>query len=436
MPSFEPLKTELVDLYKKLEVKRVVYFHCDHWEPWQPVKPGGPPRHSVFCPENLESIARFTDQIAQIDFARRLTLFYKPNVNSLVAEEASPGDTRLFWAATIEDRVRFIDRIPEEKKIAFDALAYLQSNTSCELQLHLHHENYTYNTDQSSEIRRNYLSSDTGRAYEEQRLNVAIRATLEHIAEDSGKPLERWFFVHGHWGLNASDPSVCHLTREIEILHANGCRGDFTVPSGRPVVNPRLEVPYFITPHDAPKGYDRQEAEPEFAYGNKTAPDRGKFLIWSSVIKHKGSSLDYSTPWMRQRLENVAVPARDLITQSFRAGGTVYMKTHAHSLHPDYSDTTRLPICPHALPGIQTLFCLLFDAAAAAGCQVDFLTVSEVYDEFVSAEYQPADGFGLTIPGHPPAAADILPAPRNWRPDMLGVRVEGMAAETPATMPA
>ena len=41
---------------------------------------------------------------------------------------------------------------------------------------------------------------------------------------------------------------------------------------------------------------------------------------------------------------------------------------------------------------------VLFDAASRAGASIDFVTASEVYDEFTLPRSPPAGGFGLTAP--------------------------------------
>ena len=58
------------------EIGRLYYFHTDHFEPWQSL--GG---LSPLCAETVARVETFAETTARIDYARRLTLFYKPYLN-------------------------------------------------------------------------------------------------------------------------------------------------------------------------------------------------------------------------------------------------------------------------------------------------------------------------------------------------------------------
>ena len=405
MGLYDPLKATLKDAYLRRGIRRVVYFHCDHWEPWRSV-----PGADAISEANRDEVQRFVDTCSRLDFAARQTLFYKCPINSIFDHDPY---VRRGVKADPRDGIRFTSRTERQMDVVREAMRHVVVRSEMDVQVHIHHENVTYNTAHDDQAVIDFIGSPGARHYEEQRLSLLVDLALRSIEEETGRKLDRWFFVHGHWGLNASDPGVCHLTREIAILMDHGCLGDFTIPSGRSVVNPRLEVPYFITPVDAPKGYDRQEGEPELAYGNRTARERGKFLIWSSVIKHRGASLDYHAPWLQERLEDLGGLAHEMVAQSYAVEGTLYIKTHAHSMHPNYYVNTDKAVFPHLHPPVQTLFGVLFDAAAAAGCKVDFLTVSELYDEFTTADFVPPGGAALVMPGHAPVIDDCVAAERR-----------------------
>ncbi len=424
MVDYAKLKDDLRDLYRAKGVRRVVYFHCDHWEPWQS-RPG----EAGISARNADEITRFVDTMGGIDFARRLTLFYKDQIN-YVFDRSPTSDAGV--RADPDDAYRFPPRPDSEARLANGALGYLAKQSALDVQVHIHHEYVTHNLDAKGPEVDAYLASERGRRFEEARFQKMVSLAVESIGQQIGKPLEYWLFVHGHWGLNASDPKVCHLTRELAILRDLGCLGDFTVPSGRPAVNPRLEVPYFVTPLDAPKGYDLQECEPEFAYGNQSAPGRGKFLIWSSVIKHRGASLDYYSPWLRTRLDELETLARDIVDQSFCVDGTLFIKSHAHSMHPNYYADAGPAIFPHAFPPIKALFSVLFEAAAAAGAEVAFLTAPEVYDLMVTTDYTPPGGFALIMPGVAPVVDGCAPAPRGVAVKTAIKALSGASAGGPA----
>ena len=107
--------------------------------------------------------------------------------------------------------------------------------------------------------------------------------------------------------------------------------------------------------------------------------------------------------------------AKEIVMRSFLVDGTLYIRTHAHSLHDSYFFDVRTPIFPHQHPGVQNLYCSLFDAAASAGCAVEFLTASEVYERFVTAEFMPESGRDLVIPGAPSEVEGIVPGPEPER---------------------
>jgi hypothetical protein len=276
-----------------------------------------------------------------------------------------------------------------------------------EVQIHVHHESMTSNSNHTIPRIVDWYRN-CGDRFDAARLGMVLEAFRENIRAETDIDLRHWFFVHGLWALQGSDEDACRITDELAVLMRHGCLGDFTFPAGRSWVNPRLEVPYFCKPIDRTRGYDLAEAEPELAYGNAEAASNGKFLIWSSLIKHRRSSIDYYAPWVRQNLEQPAEWASDIVSESYVVDGTLFFKTHAHSMYPYYREAKRRPVYPHAHPGVQTVFSLVFDAASAAGIEIEFLTASEVYDRFVTAIWKPAEGFALRPPD--------IPIPERPRP--------------------
>jgi hypothetical protein len=189
--------------------------------------------------------------------------------------------------------------------------------------------------------------------------------------------------------LNGSDRTSCTIDNEIALLLRNGCRGDFTFPAGRAHTNPRIKVPYLCRPYEAPKGYDLAEAEPEIACGNAAAA-RSKFFIWASAATSGQCSLDYMSKSTRHHLNNTEEAARALIDTAYVADGCLYVKTHAHSLHPYYFEYSRAAVFPHQYPAVQVLLSVVFEAAALAGASVDFLSAPQVYDALLTAPQKSA----------------------------------------------
>jgi len=267
---FAAARQRLSSLVRKREIERIVYFHTDHFEPWR--KFCG--RNAV-SQENIEDLERFAAAISGIEYARRLTLFYKPNLNF-----ALRGGSDLIFA-TPDDKIGFVRRSPQVDAECRAALMPILEGTDCEFQLHVHHENYTSNatvTASRSGIGA-YLSSIEGAAHDSSRFELAIRENLAMLSREVGRQVDRWLFVHGNWALNASDDAECRIVDEIEILYRLGCRGDFTFPAGRPHVNPCHERPYLCRPVSTPKGYDTVEAEPEPLAGAGEARGRDRFFF-------------------------------------------------------------------------------------------------------------------------------------------------------------
>jgi predicted O-methyltransferase YrrM len=383
--NFATSDPSLGDIVNLRGIGRVAYFHCDHFEPWRwPLVQG--------VEDNAAEILRFADVSAANEYSRRLTLFYKAHVGF-----SRTGRARGGVQATPGDPFMFLPRSTHVEETCRRAMAGLLERVAHEIQVHIHHENYTYNTTHTDPAVLEAFSQPDGRQRDSARLEFALRLGLQAIRYETGLPLDRWFFVHGQWGLNASDPSVCHITDEIAILMRNGALGDFTFPAGRPNVDPPLDEPYLARPVDAPRGYMLPAAEPESAFGNAEAA-RTKFFIWASPLRHRGTSFDYYSDHVRQDLSKPEEFARRILERSVVADGTLYFKTHAHSMHPNYRRPDGAVVFPHQHPLVRRLMGVVFDAASQAGASVDFLTASEVYDEFTRPRPPPPGGFALTLP--------------------------------------
>ncbi|MDQ2860622.1 MAG: hypothetical protein M3T55_07850 [Pseudomonadota bacterium] len=377
---------ELADILRRREVRRVVYFHCDHFEPWRPV-PG-----SRTLEENAADVLRFADASAANEFSRRLTLFYKCQVG-VTRNVTSPGVS----AIAPDDVFGFAPRTAGQEALFAGAMRGLMGRVDHEIQVHIHHEHHTYNTSHRDPQVIEMFRRPEIRARDAARFELHLNLSLDAIRQETGLTLDRWFFVHGVWALNASDPTVCHITDEIAILMRNGCLGDFTFPAGRPNVDPVLEQPYFALPLNAPQSYVLREAEPERAFGNPDAAAR-KFFIWASNIRHMGSSLDYFAQHVDEKLKEPRLFAAEVLQRSYVVDGTLYFKTHSHSMHTQYWRSDEPVVHPHQHPAVRALMGAVFDAATRAGAGVEFLTASEVYDEFVQPRPAPPEGFALKAP--------------------------------------
>ena len=405
MSRYQSIVTALAERMRRKELSHLVYFHADHFEPWSEVN--GEP---AVGQATVDRVGAFVDACNKLDFARRLTLFYKANLNYELS------DAEELIRADPDDLIGFVPTDPEEAEFGKAAMGGLVANSRHEIQLHIHHEYYTTNRGHIDPASIEYFSRPGAGTLDGRRLELAIRLNREIIVRETGITFDRWFFVHGQWALNASDDEACRITREIEILKHYGCLGDFTFPAGRGEVDPALQYPYFCKPVNAPKGYDLPAAEPEAAWGNARAA-REKFFIWSSPAKAPHCAIDYYSETTRRRLDDVERFATDLVELSYRAGGRIFIKTHAHSVHSHYFDHITTPVFPQEYPGFQAAMAVILEAATRAGLTIDFLSASEVYDLFVKGDNSAADAASDTIASESAAAAhavlEAIPAERR-----------------------
>jgi len=377
MASLAPLVAELSDRFAKMEIGSLIYFHTDHFEPWRNVGTRVP----AVGQEIVDAIGDFTRVCERIDFARRLSLFYKPHLNYALrrggaVERADP-----------DDLVCFLPRAEFEERFGRAAMQHVVAGGH-EIQLHIHHEYYTASKSHTDPAAIEWFSGPHGHRLDSARLALAIRLNREIIARETGRFPDRWFFIHGQWGLNGSDEESCTINDEIDVLMRNGCLGDFTFPAGRAVVNPRIQVPYFSRPVNAPKGYDLPEAEPEIAAGNAAAAER-KFFTWACAASSLHCSIDYMSETSRRHLGDTEKAAKALVDGSYRAGRSLFIKTHAHSMHSHYFENARLPVFPHQYPATQSLFSVIFEAAERSGVAVRFATASEAYAALIGEHDKP-----------------------------------------------
>jgi hypothetical protein len=390
--SSKPIR-QIQTALKRRGVTRLVYFHTDHFEPWRHV----PDRPAEWL-EAIADVEQYARGAAAHEFSRRPTLFLKSNVNFAVDAR------RELYRAAPEDKLGFVPRNDEARAVGRAFMAPLLA-LGADIQVHIHHENFTWNGKLADPTTRDYLMTPPGKAFGPARLETAIRLNLALIEEDGGPALDRWFFVHGHWALNASDLGECTIVREIELLMRNGCLGDFTQPAGRPHVDGRIGTPHLVDAVARPKGYDDAAARPAPAYGAGDEAAR-RFFLWASIVDHRNASIDCYSAFVAKRAEQPWQFGLAHAERGVVLGDTLYVKTHAHSMAPPYWSGDRRGAFPHADAGIRAELGTLFDAASAAGVEIAFLTVPEVYGEIVHG-----DGPGADLPrrdGAPPAATDAL----------------------------
>jgi len=379
------------DILKRRGVDRVVYFHTDHFEPWQKRRDLAP---RDLLELNAARLQAFAERVTQRHFARRLTLHYLPEI-------AGAADGRKELIGVEGDGIGIAPRDPRHDARVRSAFAEVEGVHDFDFQVHFHHEGLTWNTDytQRGPHRAHFAANDV--ALNRARFDVGLAEVLRRIRNDTGRPLDRWFFIHGLWALNASDCEVCTITDEILRLKAAGALGDFTFPAGRPQCDPPFDAPALVRPFDGAKCYADGRADPQPA-GTVDLAER--FFIWSSRASTSDCSLDFETEAVAANFAHVDAWAARLLLNGFQCGGTLYVKTHAHSQFPFYfSEASGRPggLFPHERDEVARLIDAFEVAAAAVGGRVDYLQASQVYDELVAP--RPADA----VYGHPPTGLTL-----------------------------
>ena len=370
-----PEISSLSEILRRRGVDRIAYFHTDHFEPWRILRDR--PQDS-YDPSNADDVLTFVEKTSQLWYAKRLSLFYWPSIGRVIGEREGtlrvPGDS-----------FGLIPRNDQQAATCRRAMHGVAASEH-EIQLHFHHEYITPNAKYCFQYPDHaaYFVNPENSRFHSARYDLALQLTLDQVRGDSGIALPEWFFVHGMWALNASDLDVCTITDEIERMMKLGCRGDFTFPAGRSHCDPSTyREPTLVKPVTAVKGYDSPaaRAEPAWSAGAATAKDR--FFIWADPVPTTDESIDYYSSAFDGKTEDTPAWAARLLEASFVVGGTLYFKTHAHSMFHSYFADVAVPIHPHEHPAVQALFDLIGEAASAAGCSFDLVTVSELYDEFL-----------------------------------------------------
>ncbi|MGH6979766.1 MAG: hypothetical protein ACREFC_01030, partial [Stellaceae bacterium] len=340
------------------------------------------------------------------------------------------------------DEIGFAIPTPRETEIARAAMKHIAHATGHEIQVHFHHEYFTGNDKYcfSSPATRAFFQERNTPERDGSRFDVSLALTLDTIRSDTDLPLDKWFFIHGNWALNGSDRDVCTIADEMQRLRRLGCLGDFTFPAGRPHCDPRYVEPVFVRPVIGLKAYDLPEADAVPAHGCRDGADEGRFFIWSSALKANGSSIDYYSAEVRKRCENPAAWLDEIVAKGVVKDGTLFVKTHAHSMYIDYYDGVRRPILPHLYPGVQNLLGALFDGAIDADATLSFETAGEVYRRFVAPA--PAESAAADAIDTPPTVAtratdlgDIADAVNDVALDVMRERVGKMGSDGAGSYP-
>ncbi len=353
-------------LVEDRRISRIVYMHADHFEPWR----------SGIKQQSADALVAFSEAARKSEFSRNMSLFYKPNVP--VRFESTVGG--IVGKRLAGEPLVFRQRSDTEIRIAREAMQQLMRNGNHEIHVHLHHEGLTASESAIAPAIADWLAANSSAERDASRFELLLNLSLNAICEDTGLALGNWGFVHGLWALNGSDPSVRRIADELVILQRNGCFGDFTFPAGRAGVNPRIEQPFTCLPITAHRGYDLPEAEPRPVLPGSNAFAPGRLFIWSSIIKHTHCCIDYYGG-RHDRMDNTEEFVLRWIRDLFQFDGTVYVKTHSHSMAPEYWRARAVPVIPHLYSAVREICAQLAEVVAKLGVALEFGSARSIFDE-------------------------------------------------------
>ena len=262
---------------------------CDHFEPYHKTDRDGALRR---MDEWQEKFTRLTSRFRDVDGARPKQTFFYP------IEQYDPE--------------------------VLDRLATLCRETGSEVELHFHHHDDT---------------AENVAAV----LKEGMDRYLSHgfLSRDpSGAP--RFGFVHGNWALDNSDPRGinCGVARELEVLRAAGCYGDFTMPSApHPTQTKIINSIYYARQTDRPKSHDtgihaevgstgglRDQADQLLCVQGPLAPNFSR-RKWGVIPRLENAELSGANPpsigrfnlWARQGISVLGQP------------NWIFIKLHTHA---------------------------------------------------------------------------------------------------------
>ena len=359
---------ELADKARARGIRRIAYFHCDHFEPWG----------SGVNATSLRAVDRFRQMTERSPYGARLSLFYSTYNGYSLDDghgqpngECVPGD-KIYFAnhthRTRADNTRIVQ-----------AIRPLVTELGHEMQLHVHHEWWTQNALNVESPIWKWVQAHSNHEMDERRLALFIKFACDTISAETGDVFGKWGFVHGNWALNASDDEICRIENEIDLMMQAGGFGDFTFPAGRRHCDPvGLDQPYTCLPEHGRKIYEKPESQPKtIGFGSHAMSD-DRFFIWNSPIKAAQSSIDWYYAPNLKVFQDLDKLVGDWLEQSVCYGDTLFLKTHAHSMNHRYGlGTSDTPI-PHAHPDIVRAFDHLMRVCDTGRIEFKLVTVNEV----------------------------------------------------------
>lgn len=353
--------TDLVGILKSRQIKRVHYFHADHFEPWS----------LGLNEKTARGVERMREMSRASPFGRKLSLFYCPYVPYHL-------DTGQAAGRPDGDAVIFGSRSADQERLAREVIRPLVGSDQHEMHLHVHHEFWTRNDSHFDNPVSRWVNANSTAEMDKARLDLFFTRCKEVIGNEIGASFDRWAFVHGNWALAASDPLICTIDNELSMIMRHGGFGDFSFPAGRGYCDPKLLAPFTCLPLDRTRAYDDPASDPcPIEAGTRTLkPDR--FFIWNSPIKARYSSIDYYSEANRELFKTPDRIIAEWLNGSVSFGSDLFIKTHAHSMKWEYKISEAGSPIPHCYPDVVKVFEQLLRICDQAGVEFRPVTVDEV----------------------------------------------------------
>ncbi len=353
--SSTTVRSDIVETCARRGIARVVHCHADHFEP--------------------EEVAKRLGAAADIaPWMERC----KPAVPTLFVK--CPLGFRLDTSSDIGMSLR----LNSSAAIEADYLRTL-AGLGAGIALHVHHEAWTRNTMAREKLSAGQLelhdlvmTQDGSRDHA--RMGAMVEASLAWMREVTGMSLSTWHFVHGCWSFGASDPEICQLTNELPLLFGLGCRADFSFPAGRRYCDPPWDRPKWVVPAQGVWAFDQPAADPRDEYGDD------RLLVWASQADEWWCGLDTYSIDSRKLTESTTKIERYLKLCPV-IGGTAYVKTCGHGMHPHYWQDGPTPT-------LGAFASELAAKLAAAGVPVEFLTTDQMMATVIGSQHGQPESAG------------------------------------------
>ncbi len=356
---------DLADILKRRRIKRIHYFHADHFEPWS----------LGLNEKTARGVERMGAMSRSSPFGRRMSLFYCPYVPYHLDAAGKRGEA---GRATMHDAVIFGPRSDEQERFARETIRPLVTSDQHEMHLHVHHEFWTRNESNFDNPISRWVNANSSADMDKARLDHFFGRCKEVIGREIGGPFERWAFVHGNWALAASDPLICTIDNELSMIMRHGGFGDFSFPAGRGYCDPHLLAPFTCLPLDRKRAYDDPASDPRPLEAGSRTLQADRFFIWNSPIKARYSSIDYYSEANRELFQTPERLIGEWLNGSVAFGDDLFIKTHAHSMKWEYKISDEGSPIPHCYPPVVKVFEQLLRVCDRAAVQFQAETVNEI----------------------------------------------------------